>query len=169
VLSAVLGFAALKSGRRTREVEPSVAGVAPHSIFVLPFRNAGTNAADRELRGRVTNALIDSLTLVSGVAVGPRNSGWVARDEEELRRSLARTNAMRHVLTGRLGTAGDYQSVLIDSMRLAQRALALDPGYLDADQFDACCFRFTASREKLELIRSVAMTESLARLNVPSP
>jgi hypothetical protein len=55
----------------------------------------------------VTDAFIDSLSLVPGVAVGPRKSGWVALDEEELRHSLARTNAMRHVLTGRLGTAGD--------------------------------------------------------------
>ena len=61
----------------------------------------------------MTDAFIDSLALVPGVAVGPRKSGWVARDEEELRRSLARTNAMRHVLTGRLATAGDTLSLAL--------------------------------------------------------
>lgn len=225
VLVAALGFAALKSGWRTREAQRPGVPIAPHSIFVLPFRNAGTNEADNDLCGRVTDAFIHSLTLVPGVAVGPRKSGWAALDEEELRRSLARTNAMRHVLTGRLGTAGDtlslalrlyangedqplwtetftgstnqvieferrglagvgrtlgfgipeetqqridllltnnlealgwfrkarqfywakgdYHSVFIETMGLLQRALALDPGYLDADQFDAYCFRFT--------------------------
>lgn len=226
LLVAALAFAALRPGHRTQPgPPPGAAAASPHSVFVLPLRNAGTNEADNELCGRVTDAFIDSLTLVPGVAVGPRKSGWVALDEEELRRSLARTNAMGHILTGRLGTAddtltlalrlyangedqplwteaftgttnqvieferrglagvaktlgfgipeetqqridllltnnlealgwfrkarqfywakGDYHSVFIETMGLLQRALALDPGYLDADQFDAYCFRFT--------------------------
>jgi TolB-like protein len=237
-LVAVLSLAALKSGSRPHEAQPSTAAVAPHSFFVLPFRNAGTNAADRDLCGRVTDAFIDSLGLVPGVAVGPRKSGWVALDEEELRRSLARTNAMRHVLTGRvavegemlslglrlfengadqplwtetftgstnqlieserrglagvlarfevaipeetqrrmdllltnnleaLGLArraasqyyarGDTQLAFTEGMRLVQRALALDPGYLDADYSDAYFLRCVAmDRAPVEVWPSV--------------
>ncbi|MCZ7639713.1 MAG: hypothetical protein M5U12_28900 [Verrucomicrobia bacterium] len=108
LLVAGLALGAFRSGRRTPLAQPPAAAVvAPHSVFVLPFRNGGTSGADRDLCGRVTDAFIDSLGLVPGVAVGPRKSGWVVLDEEELRRSLARTNAMRHVLTGRVAIEGE--------------------------------------------------------------
>ena len=108
LLVAGLAWAAFRSGRSTQQAQPPAAAVvSPHSVFVLPFRNGGTNGAGRDLCDRVTDAFIDSLGLVPGMAVGPRKSGWVVLDEEELRRSLARTNAMRHVLTGRVAIEGE--------------------------------------------------------------
>ena len=215
-----------------RSVEPD--DYVPHSVCVLPFRTGGTNGADWDLCDRVTEAFIDALSLAPGVAVRPRKSGWVGLDEEELRRSLARTNAMRHVLTGRvtiegetlalglrlfengadppvwaetftgstnqlieferrglagvlarfevavpeetqrridvlltnnlaaLGFArqaasqyyarGDTQVAFTEGMRLVQRALALDPGYVEADYSDTYFLRCVAmDRAPVEL------------------
>jgi TolB-like protein len=77
------------------------------SVFVLPFRNEGTNRVPDDLRGRITDAFIDSLALIEGVRRSPRKSGWVHQDENTLRRSLAETNNMRHILTGRISGSGD--------------------------------------------------------------
>jgi TolB-like protein len=79
---------------------PATVATERASIFVLPFRFARTADANADLPHRVTDAFIDSLGLIKGVRVGPRKSGWVCRDEAELR-ELVRTNYnMRHVLTG---------------------------------------------------------------------
>ncbi len=71
---------------------------------MLPFRNEGTNGVPDDLRGRITDAFIDSLALIEGVRRSPRKSGWVHHDEDLLRRSLAESNDMRHILTGRISS-----------------------------------------------------------------
>ncbi|MCZ7640254.1 MAG: hypothetical protein M5U12_31885 [Verrucomicrobia bacterium] len=112
LLVAGLAWGAFRSGRQTQPAQTPVAAVvSPHSVFVLPFRNGGTNGADWDLCDRVTEAFIDSLGLVPGVVVGPRKSGWVGLDEEQLLCSLSRTNAMRHVLTGRVAIEGETLSL----------------------------------------------------------
>ncbi|MBI3418210.1 MAG: tetratricopeptide repeat protein [Verrucomicrobia bacterium] len=83
------------------------------SVFVLPFRNDGTNGIPDDLRGRMTDAFIDSLALIKGVRPSPRKSGWVHRDEKELRDSLAKTNDMRHILTGQIRGDGDKLAVTL--------------------------------------------------------
>ena len=83
------------------------------NIFVLPFRNEGTNGIPDDLRGRITDAFIDALPLIDGVKTGPRKSGWVNRDEDELRHSLAKTNDVRHILTGRTATTNDTISLTL--------------------------------------------------------
>ncbi len=75
------------------------------SVFVLPFRSVGSNEVSADLCSRVTDAFIDSLALIEGVRRSPRKSGWRYLDEDELRQALARTNNMRHVLTGRVQAA----------------------------------------------------------------
>ncbi len=66
-----------------------------------------------DLRGRITDAFIDSLALIEGVRRSPRKSGWVHQDEELLRRSLAETNDMRHILTGRISGAADVVTLTL--------------------------------------------------------
>ncbi len=77
------------------------------SVFVLPFRSAVTNQVGDDLCSRVTDAFIDSLASIEGVRRSPRKSGWRYLDEDELRRALARTNDMRHVLTGRIASSNN--------------------------------------------------------------
>jgi tetratricopeptide (TPR) repeat protein len=55
-------------------------------------------------RNRITDAFIDSLAMIEGVRVGPRKSGWVARDETELRTHVRTNFHVGHVLTGKVGT-----------------------------------------------------------------
>jgi tetratricopeptide (TPR) repeat protein len=87
---------------------PAHIAPAKAAVFVLPFRDAGPNGVDADLRGRITDAfIIDSLVLIEGVRRSPRKSGWAYSDEDQLRRSLAKTNDMRHILTGRIGGTGD--------------------------------------------------------------
>jgi TolB-like protein len=74
------------------------------SIFVLPFRNADTNKVQQDLRDRITDAFIDSLPLIEGVRVGPRKSGWIYRDEDEVRREVGNAFNVRHALIGRVAT-----------------------------------------------------------------
>ena len=88
------------------------------SVFVLPFRGVGTNEVDEGFCSRVTDAFIDSLALIEGVKRSPRKSGWRHRDEDELRHALARTNSMRHILTGRIAKNSDSMEI---SMRLYRR------------------------------------------------
>ncbi|MSU61086.1 MAG: hypothetical protein EXS31_01615 [Pedosphaera sp.] len=95
------------------------------SIFVLPFRNTGTNAVENDrpwqnatayiddLRGDLTDAFIDALPLIHGVKTGPRKSGWVSLNEDELRRSLAKTNTASHILTGQISTTNDTISLTV--------------------------------------------------------
>lgn len=108
------------NGLRPRNVAVTASPVAtaPNSIFVLPFRNIGTNGVDDDLRGRITDAFIDALPLIPGVQTGPRKSGWVNLDEDELRHSLRKTNAMRYILTGRIAGSGD-------GLRLTLRLFAM--------------------------------------------
>lgn len=77
------------------------------SVFVLPFRSEGTNAVPGDLCDRITDAMIDALATIQGVRRSPRKSGWVYRDEVELREALVRTNDFRHVLCGRIAQAGE--------------------------------------------------------------
>jgi serine/threonine protein kinase/tetratricopeptide (TPR) repeat protein len=90
-----------------QSAQPTAVSGEKASVFVLPFRTEGTNAVADDLRRRITDAFIDSLALIDGVRRSPRRSGWVNQDEDELRRSLARTNDMRHILTGRTSGGGD--------------------------------------------------------------
>ena len=111
-LAALAGLAWLAvNGLRPKNVAAttiaSPAVTATHSIFVLPFRNTGTNGVDDDLRGRITDAFIDALPLIAGLQTGPRKSGWVNLDEDELRHSLRKTNATRYILTGRINSSGD--------------------------------------------------------------
>jgi len=86
-----------------RQQTPRAPPAEKASVFVLPFRNAGTNQTGDDLRSRITDAFIDSLDLLKGqgLRVGPRKSDWVNRDEDELRRQVGRDFRMSHVLTGR--------------------------------------------------------------------
>ena len=43
--------------------------------------------------------------IVNGVRGNPRKSGWQYQDEDEVRHALAKTNDMRHILTGRIGSS----------------------------------------------------------------
>lgn len=84
------------------------------AVFVLPFRVEAETPDGPGLRGaipgRMTDAFIDGLASLPGVRRSPRRSGWISIDEGELRQSLAATNDLRHVLTGRLrGTNGTLE------------------------------------------------------------
>jgi tetratricopeptide (TPR) repeat protein len=82
------------------------------SVFVLPFRSEGTNEVGVDV-GRLTDAFIDSLALIEGVRRSPRKSGWRNFDEDEIRHALARTNNMRHVLTGRTASSNETPSLTL--------------------------------------------------------
>ena len=118
-VAAALAGAVLLLPKLLRQVS-NPANLAPvkASVFVLPFRDAGTNGVDADLRGRITDAFIDSLALIEGVRRSPQKSGWAYSDEDELRHSLAKTNDMRHILTGRIGGTGDTLTL---TLRLYER------------------------------------------------
>ncbi|HEY5911217.1 MAG TPA: serine/threonine-protein kinase [Verrucomicrobiae bacterium] len=99
---------------------PAAVPAEKASVFVLPFRSEESNAVPGDLCGRITDAFIDSLALIDGVRRSPRKSGWVYHDEDLLRRSLAETNDMRHILAGRIGGAGDS---LVFTLRLYGRGV----------------------------------------------
>jgi tetratricopeptide (TPR) repeat protein len=93
------------------------------SIFVLPFRHSAPGLVRAEswelptdvcLCGRLTDAFIDSLPLIPGIRTGPRKSGWVRYDEDQVRHNLIQTNDTRYILTGRV----DHTN---DTLRLALR------------------------------------------------
>ena len=99
----------------------------PVSIFVLPFRHSAPSPLRREayesdqdvcLCGRLTDAFIDGLPLIPGLRTGPRKSGWVRYDEDQVRRDLARTNDTRYMLTGRVDHTND---ILRLELRLYER------------------------------------------------
>jgi serine/threonine protein kinase/TolB-like protein len=86
------------------------------SISVLPFRHSAPGPARAEswelstdvcLCGRLTDAFIDALPLIPGIRTGPRKSGWIRHDEDQVRRDLVRTNDTRYVLTGRVDHTND--------------------------------------------------------------
>jgi serine/threonine protein kinase/tetratricopeptide (TPR) repeat protein len=106
-LAAVTLTRQLKSSALPAESKSPALPMDKASVFVLPFRNDGTNGVPDDLRGRITDAFIDSLASIDGVRRSPRKSGWVHQDEETLLRALARTNDMRHILTGRTSGGGD--------------------------------------------------------------
>lgn len=94
----------------TRSPAPPPIPAAPAgeraSVFVLPFREETPGQVAADLRGRLADAFLDGLALMEGVRVGPRRSGWEHLDEDAVRRALAGTNALRHVLTARVGAGG---------------------------------------------------------------
>jgi TolB-like protein len=100
-------------------VEHPVAVPLKASVFVLPFRSVGTNQVTDDLCSRVTDAFIDSLALIEGVQRSPRKSGWRYLDEDDLRHALAKTNAMHHVLTGRISSSNDTLGL---TLRLFRRS-----------------------------------------------
>jgi serine/threonine protein kinase/tetratricopeptide (TPR) repeat protein len=117
-------YALYRSYLGSREMVPAsdyhpVAVPLKASVFVLPFRSEGTNEVDEGLCSRVTDAFIDSVALVEGVQRSPRKSGWRWLDEDELRHALALTNAMHHVLTGRIASSND---ILALKLRLFKRS-----------------------------------------------
>jgi TolB-like protein len=85
----------------------------PVSIFVLPFRNEGTNKVDNLLRSRITDALIEGLAAIDGLKVGARKSAWAGRDERELRRDVVRLFGARHILSGRMLVLSNELSVAV--------------------------------------------------------
>jgi tetratricopeptide (TPR) repeat protein len=109
-LLGVLGFLLVNALKRPA---PGAAAnpVDPISIFVLPFRHSAPGPMRAEswelptdvcLCGRLTDAFIDALPLVPGIRTGPRKSGWIRYDEDQVRRELVRTNDTRYLLTGRV-------------------------------------------------------------------
>jgi serine/threonine protein kinase len=93
------------------------------SIFILPFRHSAPGPLRREsweleqdvcFCGRLTDAFIGGLALAPGIRTGPRKSGWIRYDEDDIRHALVRTNSARYILTGRL----DHTN---DTLRLALR------------------------------------------------
>ena len=88
-------------------------GTEKASVFVLPFRNEEPNGVEDDLRGRITDAIIDSLAVIEGVRRSPRKSGWVNLNEDDLRHALAKTNDLRHILTGRLAQVEDTVSLTL--------------------------------------------------------
>jgi TolB-like protein len=75
---------------------------APTSIFVLPFRNDGTNRTEPQLRDRMTDAFINSLKVINGVTIAQRRSALANRPLAEARAEAARLFGVRYVLTGRV-------------------------------------------------------------------
>ena len=106
---------------RRQAIGPPVVPTEKASVFVLPFRSEGTNGVPDDLRGRITDTFIDSLAVIEGVRRSPRKSGWVYQDETMLCQSLAKTNDMRHILTGRIGSSGGGLSL---KLRLSKREQA---------------------------------------------
>jgi TolB-like protein len=98
---------------RQQESRPLAAATEKASVFVLPFRSEGANRVPDDLRGRITDAFIDSLAVIEGVRRSPRKSGWVHQDETTLRRSLAETNDMRHILTGSISGSGNALTIAL--------------------------------------------------------
>ncbi|HEY5910046.1 MAG TPA: protein kinase [Verrucomicrobiae bacterium] len=105
--AAVLLLLALPWLARRQGLAPPPVPTEKASVFVLPFRSEGSNAVPNDLCGRITDAFIDSLALIEGVRRSPRKSGWVHQDESMLCQSLAKTNDMRYILTGRISGSGD--------------------------------------------------------------
>jgi serine/threonine protein kinase/tetratricopeptide (TPR) repeat protein len=84
-------------------------------VFVLPFRNDGTNQVDELLRSRVADAFIDGLELIDGVKVGPRKSGWARLDEDAARQKAVKELGARYVVSGTL-KANTNEMVLVVSL-----------------------------------------------------
>jgi serine/threonine protein kinase/tetratricopeptide (TPR) repeat protein len=95
----------------------------PASIFVLPFRDDGTNKVDELLRSRMTDALIDGLALVEGMKVGPRKSGWLRRDETEVRQQVERLFGARYAISGVIRTVSDRLTVTVTLHETGQDAV----------------------------------------------
>lgn len=93
---------------------------APATVFVLPFRNDGTNQVDELLRSRITDATMDGLALVEGIKVGPRKSGWARREEGEVRREAAERLGMRYMLSGQVGSPADALAVTLKLQDLGE-------------------------------------------------
>jgi TolB-like protein len=110
-------LALLRMSRKS-SLQTTPAAPDTNSVFVLPFREAGTNAVSVDLCSRMTDAFIDSLASIEGVRRSPRKSGWRYQDESDLRDSLAKTNDMRHILTGRIGSSNDALTL---ALRLYER------------------------------------------------
>jgi serine/threonine protein kinase len=84
----------------------------PASVFVLPFRNNGTNGNDGGLADRATDAFIESLKQIKGAAVAPRQEELGRRPETEARAEAAKRFAVRYVLAGNLKT-GDTNTLAL--------------------------------------------------------
>ncbi|MBI3416847.1 MAG: protein kinase [Verrucomicrobia bacterium] len=113
-------------------VQRSAASPPVASIFVLLFRNDGTNQADEVLRSRITDALIDGLALIEGVKVGPRRIGLLQRGEEEARRQALKEFNARHTLAGTVRTSGDQVSIALGFHESAQNRLLWAESFEDA-------------------------------------
>jgi serine/threonine protein kinase len=115
-LAITLAAGALVQLNRWLATGGSTAAVDRGSIFVLPFRHSVPGPVRAEswehesdvcLCGRLTDAFIDALPLIPGIRTGPRKSGWIRNDEDQIRRELVRTNDTRYVLTGRVDHTND--------------------------------------------------------------
>jgi TolB-like protein len=104
VAAVLVGILVLTTLARRQSSQNPAAPMEKASIFVLPFRDTDTNRVEHDLRDRITDAFIDSLALIDGVRVGPRKSGWVYRNEDELRCEVGKSFNVRHALTGRVAT-----------------------------------------------------------------
>jgi serine/threonine protein kinase/tetratricopeptide (TPR) repeat protein len=109
---AAVGFAAWMVSSRFNASPPQQFSSAA-SIFVLPFRDDGTNKVDALLRSRVTDAIRDGLELIEGIKVGPHKSGWAERDEAEVRQLAAKQFGARYTLSARVKETSDNLCVTV--------------------------------------------------------
>jgi TolB-like protein len=115
VLSAYALYTTVLGPRETVQGSENSATVPLRaSVFVLPFRGGETSEAGTDVPMRITDAFIDSLGSIEGVVRSPRRSGWRFIDEDELRRALAETNDMRHILTGRIASSNDTLALTLN-------------------------------------------------------
>ncbi len=113
LVAVVLLLLCLPRLMRQQAHRPAVVPAEKASVFVLPFRSEGSNAVPADTCGRITDAFIDSLALINGVRRSPRKLGWIHQDENILRRSLAETNDMCHILTGRIRAEGEILTLTL--------------------------------------------------------
>jgi serine/threonine protein kinase len=79
-----------------------IKALTPTSIFILPFRNDGTNRVGELLRSRITDAVIDGLGHIDGIKVGPRKSGWVQRNEDGVQREVLNQFGSHYAASGKV-------------------------------------------------------------------
>ncbi|MFO1497569.1 MAG: protein kinase [Verrucomicrobiota bacterium] len=115
VVVILAGMAVLALLRIPQKDSPQPTPAAPdtNSVFVLPFREAGPNPGSVDLCSRMTDAFIDALASIEGVRRSLRRSGWRDLDEDQVRPALAKSNDMRHILTGRIGSSNDTLTLML--------------------------------------------------------
>ena len=106
-VAMMLSAAAWLWFRSKDSASPQAKGSAAASIFVLPFRNDGTNQVDELLRSRMTDAVIEGLALIDGVNIRPRKSSWSRLNAANLMHRAATELGARFVVTGKVGQSSN--------------------------------------------------------------